>query len=217
MKRLAVLLLLCFSFEMLMAQDALLLRDQGNKALASKQYALALAKYEKAFTVWGKRAADPAMIFSAGTSAYMVKDMKKSLKYIDQAIGAGYNLDMAYQYRACIMKANNDSAGYLKTLKEGWTKVPNSRALKETLAKHYVSLGDQLYRAGNEAARKVAEQMKSGKYSLSDKNFQSLNAKAKSALNEAIQWLNQGLELNPADEKAKTLKTSCENQLKNLI
>ena len=57
------------------------------------------------------------MIFAMGDCAYRVNDMKKSLKYIDMSIASGYNLDMAYQYRAYIMKAQNNNEEYVKTLK----------------------------------------------------------------------------------------------------
>ena len=217
MKRFAVVLFVCFSFSSLYSQDALTLKNEGNKAMAAQQWAVALAKYEKALTVWGKRPTDQAMIFSMGACAYRVNDMKKSLKYIDMSIAAGHDLDMAYQYRLCIMKALNNNDEYLKTLKEGLVKVPNSKVMKETMAKYYFTEGDKYYHKALEIMKTAVAQVKAGKYPASDKAFKDQNDKARLDFKEAIKYINMSLELNPSDEKAKTVKTNCQNQLNMLI
>lgn len=217
MKRLTVILFVCFSISFLQAQDAVKLRDEGNKAMAAQQFALALAKYEKALSVWGNKPPDQAMIFSMGACAYRANDMNKSLKYIDMSIAAGHSLDMAYQYRACIMKAQNNNEGYLKTLKDGLAKVPNSKALKETLAKLYFTEGDKHYHEALEIMKNAIAQVKAGKYSASDKAFKDQNDKARLDFKEAMKFMNMSLELNPNDENTKTVKTNCQNQLNMLI
>lgn len=182
-----------------------------------KQYAKALACYEKALSVWGNKPADNAMIFAMGACAYRVNDMKKSLKYIDMSIAAGHDLDMAYQYRACIMKAQSNNDGYVKTLKEGLAKVPNSKALKESLAKYYYTEGDTRYHAGCDILKKAVDQVNAGKMKTSDNAFKEENNKARQSFNEAMKNLNMSLELNPNDENAKKTKSSCQNQLNMLI
>ncbi len=107
MKRFAVVLFVCFSFTSLYSQDAIVLKNEGNKAMAAQQWAVALAKYEKALTVWGKRPTDQA--------------------------------------------------------------------------------------------------------------FKDQNDKARMDFKEAMKFMNMSLELNPNDEKAKTVKTNCQNQLNMLI
>ena len=217
MKRFAVVLFVCFSVSSLYSQDAITLRNEGNKAMSAQQWAIALAKYEKALAVWGNKPTDQAMIFSMGACAYRVNDMKKSLKYIDMSIAAGHNLDMAYQYRLCIMKALNNNDEYLKTLKEGLVKVPNSKVLKETMAKNYFTEGDKYYHKALETMKNAIGQVKAGKYPASDKAFKDQNDKARLDFKEAIKYMNMSLELNPNDEKAKTVKTNCQNQLNMLI
>jgi len=217
MKRFAVVLFVCFSFSSLYSQDAVTLKNEGNKAMSAQQWAVALAKYEKALTVWGKGPTDQAMIFSMGACAYRVNDMKKSLKYIDMSIAAGHNLDMAYQYRLCIMKAQNNNDEYVKTLKEGLVKVPNSKVMKETLAKYYFTEGDKHYHEALEIMKTAVAQVKAGKYPASDKAFKDQNDKARMYFKEAMKYMNMSLELNPNDDKAKTVKTNCQNQLNMLI
>lgn len=217
MKRLAVVLFLCFSFSLLYSQNAVTLKNEGNKAMTDKQYAKALVLYENALNVWGNRPMDNAMIFAMGACAYRINDMKKSLKYIDMSIAAGYSLDMAYQYKACIMKAQNNTDGYFKTVKEGMAKVPDSKALKEALAKCYFTEGDNHYHAACDILKKAVDQVNAGKLSTSDKVFKEQNDKARLDLNEALKNLNMSLELNPNDENAKKVKANCQNQLKMLI
>jgi hypothetical protein len=53
--------------------------------------------------------------------------------------------------------------------------------------------------------------------SSTDKAFKAENEKARKELNEAIKWLNLGLELVPADEHMKKAKGNCQTQLQMLI
>ncbi len=217
MRKLVVLLILCFSFSVLHAQKVEILKSEGDKAYNTKQYALALSKYEKALTAWGSKPADNAMIFAMGACAYNVKDMKKSRKYIDMTIAAGYNLDMAYQYRACIMLAENNPEGYVKTLYEGLAKVPNSKAMKESLAKHYYEEGNKHYHKGKDILKKATDQVTSGKLSANDKAFKDENTKARIEFNEAVKLMEMSLKVNPDYENAKIVKNNCQNQIKMLL
>ncbi len=217
MKRLTVVFFLCFSFSSLYSQNAVTLKNEGNKAMTEKQYARALVLYERALGVWGNKPMDNAMIFSMGACAYRSSDMKKSLKYIDMSIAAGYSLDMAYQYRACIMKAQDNMEGYFKTLKEGLAKVPASKALKESLAKYYFTEGDKHYHEAFDIIKGAVNQVNAGKLKTSDKAFKEQNDKARSGFNEALKYLNMSLELAPNDENAKKAKNNCQNQMKMLI
>lgn len=217
MKRLVVVLILSLTISSVFAQKAEVLKSEGDKAYNSKQYALALVKYEKALSVWGNKPADNAMIFSMGTCAYNVSDMKKSQKYIDMTIAAGYNLDMAYQYKACIMQAVNNQEGYVMTLKEGLVKVPNSKAMKETLAKHYFEEGDKHYHEARDILQKAADLVNSGKLLANDKAYKDANAKARTEFNEAVKFMDMSLKVNPDYENAKIIRKNCQNQIKMLI
>ncbi len=233
MKRLVVVLFLCFAFTSLYAQKVSskkeqkaqtvlamqieALKNEGDKALAMKDYKTALAKFESALAVWGNQPANNAMIYTMGTCAYSLNDMPKALKYFDMCIAAGHNLDMAYQYKGCVMQARKDSAGYIKVLKEGLKKVPNSKAMKESLAKCYDTEGDKHYRKALEILKNAVGQVKAGKFSSSDQAFKVENEKARKELNEALKWLNMCLELTPNDESTKKTKINCVTQLQMLV
>ncbi len=217
MKNLLVILFLCFSFSSLLAQNPVTLKNDGDKAMAAKQYAVALTDYEKALTVWGKKPTDNVMIYAMGTCAYSINDMKKALKYFDMSIAAGYNLDMAYQYKACVMTAQKNNDGYIQTLQEGLTKVPNSKALKASLSKYYDSEGDKHYHAALEILKNAVAQVNAGKLSSSDKAFKTENERARHELNEALKLFNQSLELTPNEESTKKAKSNCQTQLQMLI
>jgi tetratricopeptide (TPR) repeat protein len=217
MKNMLVVLFLCFSFSSLHAQNPVTLKSDGDKALAAKQYAVALVDYEKALTVWGKRPTDNAMIYAMGTCSYSINDMKKAMKYFDMSIAAGFNLDMAYQYKACVMTAQKNNDGYVQTLKEGLNKVPNSKAMKVSLSKYYDSEGDKLYHTALEILKNAVAQVNAGKLSSSDNAFKSENEKARHELNDAIKLFNQSLELTPNEESTKKAKSNCQTQLQMLI
>ena len=217
MKRLVVIVMICFCFSCLYSQNAVSLKNEGNKALSAQQYGIALLKFEGALKVWGNKPADNAMIFSMGTCAYRLNDMKKSLKYIDMAIAAGYNLDMSYQYRACIMKAQNNTDGYCATLKEGLAKVPASKSLKESLAKYYYSEGSNHYHKGSDILKNTNEKLHAGKYTSTDKALKEENAKAREEFNQALKLMQLSLELAPNDENAKTIIGNCQVKLKAMI
>jgi tetratricopeptide (TPR) repeat protein len=217
MKRLFLIFFVSFSFCTLHAQNAATLKAEGDKAMGAKQYAVALLKYEKAMGVWGKKPVDNAMIYNMGTCAYSVPDLKKSQKYFDMCIAAGYNLDMSFQYQACIMEAHKDTVGYIKTLKEGLAKVPNSKAIKSSLSKYYDNEGDKLFHKAMEILKNAVAQVKAGKYSASDKAFKAENDKARQELNEALKLYNKSLELTPNEESTKRAKSNCVTQLQMLI
>jgi len=217
MKRLVVIFFICFSFSCLYSQNAVSLKNEGNKALGAQQYGIALLKFEGALKVWGNKPPDNAMIFSMGTCAYRLNDMKKSLKYIDMTIAAGYNLDMAYQYRACIMKAQNNTEGYFSTLREGLAKVPASKSLKESLAKYYYSEGSSHYHKGSDILKSTNEKLHAGKYMSTDKALKEDNARARDEFNQAIKLMQLSLELVPNDENARTIIGNCQVKLKAMI
>ena len=233
MKRFVVVLLLCFAFTTLYAQkesskkeqkaqkvtelQISALKNEGNKALSIKDYKTALAKYESAMAIWGNQPADYAMIYSMGTCAYSLNDMPKALKYFDMCIAAGQNLDMAYQYRGCVMQARKDTVGYVKTLKEGLAKVPKSTALKSSLSKYCDTEGDKHYHKAIEILKNATGQVKAGKYASSDPAFKAENERARKELNEALKLYNTSLELTPNEEHIKKAKSNCVTQLQMLI
>lgn len=233
MKRFVVVVFLCFAITTLFAQkepskkeqkaqkvtglQISALKNEGNKALAIKDYKTALARYESALAIWGNQPADYAMIYSMGTTAYSLNDMPKALKYIDMCIAAGQNLDMAYQYKGCVMQARKDTVGYIKTLKEGLAKVPNSSAMKSSLSKCYDTEGDKHYHKALDILKNATGQVKAGKYSTSDNAFKAENERARKELNDALKSYSTGLELMPNEEHIKKAKSNCVNQLQMLI
>ncbi len=233
MKRFFVVLFLCFAFTLLNAQkeptrkaqkaqkvqamQTSAAKNEGNKALAMKDYKTALAKFESVLAATSGQPADYAMIYSMGTCAYNLNDMPKSLKYFEMCLAAGQNTDMAYQYKACIMKAQKNNADYLKVLKEGLAKVPNSSGLKGMLGTYYCEEGDKCYHKALETMKSASAMVKSGKVSSADKAFKELNDRARIDFKECLKWVDMSLQMNPNDVNAKNLKKNCSTQLQMLI
>ena len=233
MKRFVVVLLLFFAITSLNAQkeptrkeqkaqkvqtlQTSALKNEVDKALSMKDYKTALAKYESVLAATKGKPADYAMIYSMGTCAYSLNDMPKSLKYFDMCLAAGQNTDMAYQYKACVMKAQKNDADYLKVLKEGLAKVPNSSGLKGMLGKYYFEEGNKFYRKALETMKSASALVKAGKVSSADKAFKELNDKARIDFKECLKWTDMSLQMNPNDVNAKNLKKNCSTQLQMLI
>jgi tetratricopeptide (TPR) repeat protein len=230
MKRLLIVLLLCFAITASYSQKALSQKDQkvlalqvtalkneANKALAIKDYKTALAKFENVQSISGSQSADNVMVYTMGTCAYSLNDMPKALKYFDACIAAGHNLDMAFQYKACVMKAQKNDEGYIKTLKEGLAKVPTSKSMKATLGKYYFEEGDKFYHKGMDCMKNVSDMVKAGKASSADKSFKELNEKARQNFKECIKWMDMSLEANPTEENSRIIKKNCATQLQTLI
>lgn len=63
------------------AQESVELKNAGNEALRTKDYAKALESFEKAITVWGDQPTDFAMIYNAGVCAYQLKSFDKAITF----------------------------------------------------------------------------------------------------------------------------------------
>ncbi len=109
MKRLTVVFFLCFSFSSLYSQNAVTLKNEGNKAMTEKQYARALVLYERALGVWGNKPMDNAMIFSMGACAYL-KTSDKAFKEQNDKARSGFNEALKYLNMSLELAPNDENA-----------------------------------------------------------------------------------------------------------
>jgi pilus assembly protein Flp/PilA len=216
MKKLIAMFVLCFSLTAVFAQESVELKNAGNDALRDKDYAKALENFEKAIAVWGDEAPDYAMIFNSGYSAFKVKDYDKAVKYFDEAITGEYKTETAYLYKATAFKAKGDTEAYVKTLTEGIEKTTDNGQLKEALAKNYVVEGTSNYNDAAKILKAAVDNVNAGKMKTTDEPYLAEIAKAKKEFGNAIEMVDKALELNPADETAKKIKSACEQNLKAL-
>jgi tetratricopeptide (TPR) repeat protein len=216
MKRLILISIFCFALTSVFAQEAVELKNAGNEALKTKDYAKALENYEKAFAVWGDQPQDFPTIYNAGVCAFNLKDYPKSFKYFDQAIAGNYKVEMAYRYKATGYKAQNNTEAYLATLNEGIAKSPENSQLKDMLAKYYQVEGTANYNSAAAILKAAADKVAAGKMKTTDPAYKAETDKAKKEFNEAIELINKALEIKPADETSKKIKSACEQNIKAL-
>jgi hypothetical protein len=216
MRKVFLLVVLCMSIISVFAQESVELKNAGNEALRTKDYAKALESFEKAITVWGDQPTDFAMIYNAGVCAYQLKSFDKAITFFDQAIAGGYKAETAYQYKAFTYKAQNNTEAYLSTLNEGIAKVADNTKLKDALAKYYVTEGTKQYNEAATILKAAADKVTAGKFKTTDDAYKAETAKAKKEFGSAIELVNKALEINAADETAKKIKAACEQSMKAL-
>src|SRR5690554_8103139 len=77
------------------------LKNEGNEALRSNDFAGALSKYEAALAVWPEEETmDEAMVFDMATTARRCKNHEKDLQYHPQSAHVGYRADFSTSYVA---------------------------------------------------------------------------------------------------------------------
>src|SRR5690554_4832315 len=75
------------------------LKNEGNEALRSNDFAGALSKYEAALAVWPEEEAmDGAMVYNLATSETRSKTHEKALQYPQQSLALVYSADFPTYY-----------------------------------------------------------------------------------------------------------------------
>ena len=150
MKKTLLVLVFCFSFSALFAQNAKDLKNAGNTAFEAKDYKKALDNYQKAMASWGSQPQNYVMIFNAGACAYKLKQYPQALKYFDMVIAGNSDTEPAYQYKAMTLKMMKNTDECIKTYEEGIAKNPKSDALKSDLFKYCKAEAKNHYRRKDE-------------------------------------------------------------------
>lgn len=217
MKKMILFFVLCVSVGTIFAQKSLEFKNAGNEALKGKDYAKALENYEKAIAEWGTAAPDFSMIYNTAVSAFQTKAFDKAVKYFDQVIAGNYNPEDALFNKSLVYKVQKKNEEYLKVINEGIAKYPQNTRFKDGLAKYYLIEGNMRYVNGANLLKSAVDKITSKKYKdTEDPGYKAEIEKAKKEFAAAIPSLVKALELNPADEKAKAIKVSCEKQVKTL-
>lgn len=235
MKRLLTFLIVSLLSLSVFAQSAAELKNSGNKALRSKNYKLALEKYEAYFKVLEGK--DNASVFNAAYCATKLKDYDKAVVYFSKSIKNRYKTTSAYKFKAIAYKKQNKEAQMVATLEEGLKAKPGNKKLEKLLYVHFLKKGTKLQKANKavearECFKKVAKlNTKKFKgdafYSLGAsfcnegamiiekarpyantkrEKFAEEKGKAVKLYKEGIKYLDKALALNPNSESAKKTK-----------
>ena len=217
MKKVALVLFLCFGLVTLFAQESVKLQNAGNDAINTKDYAKALENYEKAMEVWGNAPKDSVMFYNCAICAIQVKDYDKAIKYYALAAEHNYKAPDALFKIAMIYKFQKKNDEYLKAINEGIAKYPDNANFKGEIAKNFMLEGVAHYNAGNGLLKGAIDKINAKKFKdANDPGYKAEIAKAKKEFGDAIPSFDKALEINPADEQTKNLKAACEKQVKAL-
>lgn len=147
MKKLILLVAVCLCTAGVFAQTAAKLKNEGNAAIKSKNYKLALEKYE-AFMNAEDTTQDFPLVFNAGYCAMKIKNYATAEKYYEQSIKNNYKTSKAYYYCALAQKKQKQFDKMVATLNKGIAacKGKNSKLIK-ALSKHYLISGQKAQKA----------------------------------------------------------------------
>ncbi len=217
MKRVFIVFVMCVCAIAVNAQEKTFaqLKNEGNAAVAAKDFPKALDLYEQALSKLGNQPlADTSMIYNMGYLAFTSKNYEKALKYFDQAINLNYKKVNALVYKSdvCKMMKNNEES--FKALDAAYAIAPNDAKVKSKLAAYYVKEATSFYSKGSSIITKVNAQITAGKLKTTDPAYTDAEAKAKEEYNQALPLIEKALGFDPANKTASQLKTAIEQALK---
>jgi len=191
------------------------LKNEGNAAVAAKDYPKALELYEQALVKLGdKPIADTSMIYNMGYCAYSAKNYEKALKYFDQAISMNYRKVNAYIYKADVYKATKNDAESLKSLEAAYAISPADTKVLSKLASYYVKEANSFYSKGSAIILKANKEITAGKLKTTDPAYLTAIQKAKDEYQQALPLIEKALGYDANNATAKQLKAACEQAMK---
>jgi len=147
MKKIILILAVCFSAVGVFAQSAAQFKNEGNAALKSKDYKTALAKYEQ-FLAAEDTVDDFALVFNAGYCARKIKDYAKAEQLFGQSVKNNYKPSSSYLYLATVQKSQKKYTDMVGTLDAGIKACPAKKSkLVSMLSKHYLLEGQKAQKA----------------------------------------------------------------------
>lgn len=157
--KLLTLALVLFS-AMTFAQTAAELKNEGNEALRTKDYATALAKFE-AYMASGEEGVseDIKSVYNAASCAYKLKKYPLATKYYNQSISGDYKKDLSTYYKSMILKKTGKEQESIDLLQQAITDYPNSKYNKKfvkMVATYYSKQALEPYNAANQISASAA-------------------------------------------------------------
>ncbi len=205
-----LLLLLFIGVSYSQEKNAAKLQNEANAALKSKDYKTALKLYEEVISAWGDGEKDGAVVYNAATCAYRTKDFPKALKLYNQASELKYRPDGCCFYIAKVYKLTKKKEEYKKQLLKGISEYPKSKysnAMKKSVSTIYVKEANKSYVNAQEILNTRTENNR-------DK-WDSIKAKAKVKIDEAVKVAEKALEYYPKNAAAKQIVTNSAELLKS--
>lgn len=193
------------------AQTAAELKNEGNEALRSKDYATALAKFE-AYIATGEEgvADDIKTVYNAAKCAYKLEKYDVANKYYGQAISGDYKKDLSTYYQSMILKKTGKEQEGIDLLEKAIKDYPNSKYNKKfvkMVTTHYAKQALEPYNAANQLSQQAAASGDGMKYL-------AIMKKAFAKFDEAKPLFEKVLTIDPADATAKAALANIKDEHK---
>lgn len=187
------------------------LKNEGNEALRSNDFAKALEKYEAALAVWPEEEPlDGAMVFNLATSARRVSDNEKALDYYKQSAELGYRPDFSTYYIASSLNSLGKDAEMEQVLLKAIDEYKTSSVLghmKKMLTTYYLKQGAEPF---NQAAQTLASAA-----NADPEQYDEITARANESFAEAKPWFEKVLEIDPGNENAQSSLREINSRIAN--
>jgi len=191
------------------------LKNEGNVAIAAKDFPKALDLYEQALVKLGdKPIVDSSMIYNMGYCAYVSKNYEKALKYFDKSVSMNYRKVNALIYKGDTYKAMKNDAENLKSLEAALAIAPDDAKVKSKLATYYINAATAIYAKGSAIITKANNDITAGKLKNSDPAYITAEQKMKDEYAKALPLIDKAMTFDPTNAKAKQLKDACEQVIK---
>ena len=139
MKKVLLLISLCFCIGQIAAQDADKLRNEGDAAYNAKNYAEALTKYSEFLKLTNYE--DEARVFTAGLCADQVDKYDEAVKFFDMAIAKNYQTENAYVGKAKALREAEKTEEFAQAVEDGLKAFPSNTNLASMCYSYFMKLG----------------------------------------------------------------------------
>jgi len=175
------------------------LKNQGNEALKSKNYAKAFELYESSYNQWPEgEEMDAAMVFNMATCARRSKMYEKSLEYYKKSVELNYKPDFATFYIASAYEnLGNEEEMEVVLLKaiEDYKTSGVVGHMKKKLTTFYLKKGAESYNEANQILATAAN--------AQPEQYAEITAKANEAFAAAKPWFEKVLSIDASNQSAE--------------
>ena len=172
-----------------------------------KDYKNAVASFVKAIESSDSNS-DP-LVYNTAIAAYRASMFDVAAKYFSLSVENGYKGETAIYYKAAVLKKQNKDDEYKATLIKGAELFPGDDKICPTLAKIYVSEGNELYKAGADILSTANQKVNEGSLKTDDAAYIAEVGKAKVEFIAAVEVLEKAIALDASNENAQKLIDAC--------
>ena len=194
------------------AQDANLLKNDGNAALREKNYVKAHESYLKALELQeAENIVDTPLYYNAGYCAYKTKAYENAIELLSKSAEFKYKGYKSYLFLSDSYKKCDELEKAEETILKGMEEYPNEAKLKNQAAKIYLTMGLVYYNEGNKIKKAANE---SGMNVTDIEKFKAEYVKADERFEKSLPIFEKAYQFDKENEKVIKALKNVYNSLK---